>query len=298
MGREEVRFVSGADECAAWLYRPGAESAPVPCVVMASGLSCVRDQGLDAFAHRFAKAGFAVLAFDYRSFGDSRGEPRFLFSATRQREDWRAALAYARSLDGVDAARIAIWGFSVGGGHVQSLAMTEAGIGAVICVAPVVDGARTLLYIGGTAHILRLGIAGLRDCLRALRGAEPHRIGAAGPPGSVAVLNSPGSVSGFESVTAPGSTWRNELCGRAVLTPPYRLTRRTRRIACPILYCIAESDDIAPPDLGRRAAEGAPKGELHLYPGGHFDPFLGETCERMSADQVEFLDRCLAPRLG
>jgi pimeloyl-ACP methyl ester carboxylesterase len=296
MGREEVRFASGSDECAAWLFRPRAAVAAAPCIVMASGLSCVRDQGLEAFAERFADAGFAALAFDYRCFGDSGGEPRGLTSATRQRDDYRAAVAFARSVDGVDPDRVVLWGFSLGGGNVQSLLLTELGIAAAICVAPVVDGVRSLLHIGGPAHLARLGLAGARDGLRALRGAEPYRIGATGPPGSLAALNSPDSVPGFESVTPPESSWRNELCARVALAPPYRLVRKTRRIACPILYCLVEDDDINPPDLGRRAAERAPQGELRLYPGGHFDPFVGETHERMVADQVEFLERVLLGR--
>jgi pimeloyl-ACP methyl ester carboxylesterase len=293
MGREEIRFTSGEDQCAAWLFRPPAADEPVPCVVMASGLSCVREQGLDAFGKRFAAAGIAVLAFDYRHFGASGGEPRWLMSDARQRADFRAALAFARSLDGVDAERLAIWGFSLGGGHVQALAMTEPGVAAAICVAPVVDGVRSLLYVGGPTHLLRLGLAGMRDLLRALRGGGPYRVAATGRPGSLAVLNSPGSLPGFESVTSPGSSWRNELCARAALAPPYRLQRKTRRIACPVLYCITEDDDVNPPKLGAKAAKGAPRGELRLYPGGHFDPFLGETFERMSADQVDFLHRHL-----
>jgi uncharacterized protein len=296
MGREEVRFASGGEECAAWLFRPQAAASPAPCVVMASGLSCVRDQGLELFAQRFADAGFAALAFDYRCFGDSGGEPRVLMSAARQREDWRAAIAFARSQEGVDRDRIVLWGFSLGGGNVQSLLLDEPRIAAAICVAPVVDGVRSLLHVGGLAHLARLGAAGARDGLRALRGAEPYRIAAAGPPGSPAALNSPESVSGFESVTSPGSSWRNELCARVALAPPYRLVRRTRRIACPILYCLTEDDDINPPDLGKRAAEGAPRGELRLYPGGHFDPFLGETHERMVVDQIDFLGRVLPGR--
>jgi pimeloyl-ACP methyl ester carboxylesterase len=292
MAMEEVRFIAGQDECAAWLFRP-AEGAVAPCVVMASGLSCVRDQGLALFAQRFADVGIAALAFDYRCFGDSGGEPRVLMSAARQREDWRAAIAFARSQEGVDDDRIVLWGFSLGGGNVQSLLLTEPRIAAAICVAPVVDGGRTLLHIGGPAHLARLGVAGARDGLRALRGAEPYRIAAAGPPGSLAALNSPDSLSGFESVTPPGSSWRNEVCARIALAPPYRLARKTRRIACPILYCITEDDDVNPPDLGRRAAERAPQGELQLYPGGHFDSFLGETHRRMAADQIEFLSRVL-----
>lgn len=291
MGREEVRFASGDEECAAWLFRPPPPAALAPCVVMASGLSCVRDQGLELFAERFAGAGYAALAFDYRHFGDSSGEPRQLMSAARQREDWRAAIACARSLEGVDTDRVVLWGFSLGGGNVQAVALTEPRIVAAICVAPVIDGVRSLLHIGGPAHLARLALAGVRDGLRALRGAEPYRVAAAGPPGSLAALNSPDSVAGFEAVTSPDSSWRNELCARVALAPPYRLTRKTHRISCPVLYCLTEDDDINPPDLGVRAAEGAPRGELHLYPGGHFDPFLGETHERMVADQLEFLDR-------
>jgi pimeloyl-ACP methyl ester carboxylesterase len=260
---------------------------------MASGFSCVRDQGLDSFAERFATAGFAVLAFDYRYFADSSGEPRQLVRAGRQRDDWRAAISYARSFDLVDDRRIALWGFSAGGGHVQSLAMTDGGIAAAICVAPLVDGARTLHYIGGLSHVIRLGLAGTRDGLRALRGAEAYCIPAAGPPGSGAVISSRDGLRGFESITPQGSKWRNEACARTFLAPPYRLAGKTRRIPIPILYCITEGDDVAPPALGKQAAEHAPFGELRTYPGGHFDPFLGETMERMAADQIDFLARRL-----
>ena len=103
------------------------------------------------------------------------------------------------------------------------------------------------------------------------------------------MLNSPDSAPGFAALTPPGSTWSNELCARVALAPPYRLARKVRRIPCPTLYCLTEDDDINPPALGRLAAERVPRGELRLYPGGHFDPFLGENLERMAADQVEFL---------
>jgi pimeloyl-ACP methyl ester carboxylesterase len=298
MEREEVRFRSGGEECAAWLFRPSDRAATAPCVVMASGLSCVREQRLDAFAERFAAAGFFVLAFDYRHFGGSDGSPRFLVNARRQRDDWRAAIAYARSLDGVDRGRVALWGFSLGGGNVQALALAERDVAAAIVVAPVVDGTRSLLYIGGVRHVARLVVAGVRDALKALRGAEPHTVPAGGSRGSRAVLAAPAALAEFEAVTPPGSTWRNELCARAVLAPPYRLARKTRHIHCPILYCIAEDDLINPPALGIRAARGAPRGELRLYPGGHFAPLHGEAFTRALADQLEFLDRQLAVEPG
>jgi uncharacterized protein len=296
MEPEKIRFRAGGEHCAGWLFRPvGNAGGPAPCVVLGTGISCVYDQGLSAFAERFAQAGFVALAFDYRNCGESGGEPRSLILAGRQREDWRAAISYVRSLEEVDTERIALWGYSLGGGHVQALALDETRIAAAVCLAPVVNGVRTLTYMGGVSHVLRLGVAGLRDGLRWLRGAEPHLVPAAGPPGSNAVLNSPGSLPGFASVTPPGSNWRNEVSARAALAPPYRLARKAGRIRCPILYCIATEDDVNPPALGRRAAASAPRGELRLYPGGHFDPFLGETFERISADQVDFLRRSLTP---
>jgi pimeloyl-ACP methyl ester carboxylesterase len=291
MEREEVRFRSGGEECAGWFFPPASAAARSPCVVMASGLSCVREQRLDAFAERFAEAGYAVLAFDYRHFGSSGGSPRFLMLAGRQRDDWLAALAYARSRDIVDPTRVAIWGFSLGGGNVQSLAISEAGIAAAICVAPVVDGLRTLLFVGGPGHVARLGRAGVRDAARFLRRAAPYTVAAAGPPGSLAVLAFPDAVAEFESVTPPDSTWRNQVCARAVLAPPYHLARKTSRIRCPILYCIAEDDRVNPPALGIAAAERAPRGELRLYSGGHFAPLHGDAFEQVVADQVEFLGR-------
>ena len=298
MGREEIRFDSGGEECAAWLFRPESIDGPVPCVVMGSGLSCVRDQGLDAFGERFAAAGLAALAFDYRHFGDSGGRPLSLVSGARQRADFRAALAAAAGLEGVDSGRLALWGYSLGGGNVQAVAMSDQRVAAAICVAPVVSGVRSLLHVGGPSHLARLGLAGARDGLRALRRAEPYRVAAAGPPGSLAVLNSPDSDPGFKAITPPESTWGNELCARAALAPPYRLARKVGRIECPVLYCITEQDDINPPELGKRAAERAPRGELRLYPGGHFDPFQGEVFERMVADQVDFLARHLGNREG
>jgi pimeloyl-ACP methyl ester carboxylesterase len=293
MGREDVRFAVNGEECAGWLFRPRTGGEEVPCVVMASGLSCVREQRLDAFAQRFADAGFAALAFDYRHFGGSEGRPRQLMRAAHQRADWHAAIALARSLDGVDLRRLALWGFSLGGGHVQAVAIADPGIAAAICVAPVVDGMRTLLHIGGPGHLAGVATAGLRDGWRGLRGADPYLVPAAGPPGSGAVLARPETLAEFEAATPPGSSWRNELCARAALRPPYLLERKVRRIACPILYCIAEDDEINPPALGVAAAARAPWGELRRYPGGHFAPLLGGF-EPVVADQIEFLRRTLA----
>ena len=125
--RADIEFSSGGTACAAWLYRPQG-AGPNPCVVMAHGFSAVRDQRLDAYAERFREAGFAVLLFDYRHFGTSAGEPRQLLSIRRQLQDWEAAIVAARAQPDIDPARIALFGSSFSGGHVQTLAARDPAI--------------------------------------------------------------------------------------------------------------------------------------------------------------------------
>src|SRR6266540_5241246 len=116
--RQKVHFPSGDTTCAAWHY-PGCNGG---CVIMAGGLAVTKEPGTDRFAKRFHEAGFTVLAFDYRHLGESGGEPRQIVRVGEQLADWQAAIAFARTLPGVDAARLAIWGFSLSGGHVFRVA--------------------------------------------------------------------------------------------------------------------------------------------------------------------------------
>lgn len=297
VSREEVRFRAGDGECAGSLFWPRAAGGSVACVVMGTGFSCVRDQGLDSFAERFADAGFAAMAFDYRHWGESSGEPRCLMDPARQREDWRAAISHVRGLDGVDPARIAMWGYSMGTGHVQSLAVSGADVAAaaIVCVAPLLNSRSSLLHSGGVGHVAKLTVAGIRDRVRAWRRAAPYRIPAIGEPGSIAVINSPDAAPGMAAITPPSSTWRNEVCARVALTVPYNLSRKVRGISCPALYCVFEDDDVNPPKLGKRAAQRVRCGELHNYPGGHFALVSDDVFDQVAADQIEFLCRHLGP---
>ena len=99
----EGTFPSQGVECAVRVYQPSGQQVPVPVIVMAHGFGGVRALRLYAYAEEFAAAGYAVAVFDYRGFGESAGTPRQLLDVAMQHQDWRAALAYARTLPGVDA---------------------------------------------------------------------------------------------------------------------------------------------------------------------------------------------------
>src|SRR3954454_17327211 len=128
MQREKVRFRSGADTCAAWHYR-GDHGA---VVVMAGGFAVPQEAANDRFAAAFHAAGFSVLAFDYRRLGESGGEPRQVVRIKDQLADWDAALESAAELPGVDRTKVAVWAFSLSGGHVVAVAARHPELGAVI----------------------------------------------------------------------------------------------------------------------------------------------------------------------
>jgi len=288
--RADLTFSSGGERCAAWLYRPEQASA---CVVLAHGWTGVREQRLDAFAERFAAAGFAALVFDYRNFGGSEGQPRSLLDIHRQLEDWRAAVAHARGLEQIDPEQIALWGSSFSGGHVIETAARDHRVAAVIAQVPFIDGFANLLRLG-RRHALALSIAGLRDQLGAFAGRPPHMIASVGPPGSGAVMDAPDAEPGFLALNPAGLEWPNEAAARITLrVGSYRPIRRVGEVSCPILFAIADQDAITPPDLAVKAARLAPNSELRHYPGGHFDPYVGELFEQVVSDQSEFLLRQL-----
>ncbi len=291
MDRAQISFRSGDEECAGWLYRPAGAPDPVACVVMAHGFGATKAGGLAAYAERFADAGYAVLVFDYRHFGDSGGAPRQLLSVRRQQADWRAAVVHARALDGVDPERIALWGSSFSGGHVVVIAAADARVRTVVAQVPHTDGPATL-RAAGPGDLARLTAAGLRDLVGAALGRAPYLIPIVGPPGTTSAMNSPDAEPGYGAMFPAGVRWRNEVSARAALqVGTYSPGRRASRVRCPLLVQIATEDAVTPPDPARRVAARAPRAELLAYPGGHFDFYIGDLFERVVSDQVGFLGR-------
>jgi uncharacterized protein len=296
----ETSLTSGRDVCGAWhLPATGdafAGAAGRPCVVMAHGFGGTRDTGLLGYAEGFAVAGLDVLLFDYRGFGASTGAPRQLVSYRRQRQDYRAAIAAARRLPGVDPQRIVLWGTSYAGGHVIAVAAKDGRIAAVISLTPAMDGLATLAQIAryaGPGQLLRATGHGLRDAARAATGRAPHYIPIVGAPGSPAIISTPGAEAAY--CAAAGPTWRNEVGARTALEVGLnRPTTFARRLTCPLLVQVGDHDSVAPPAAARRAAAKAPDSELRNYPVDHFDVYDGAGQQHALADQLDFLNRRLA----
>ncbi|MEA2215519.1 MAG: hypothetical protein QOK19_1080 [Solirubrobacteraceae bacterium] len=269
-----------------------------PCVVLAHGFAGTVDSGLLPFAERFAAAGLDALAFDYRHFGASDGEPRQLVSVPSQLEDYAAAVGFARGLPGVDPARIAVWGTSFSGGHVVPVAVADGRVAAAVAQVPAMDGRATLLNLlryAGPAALAKITATALRDALAARRGEPPVTLPVVGPPGTLASMSTEDAEPGYTAIT--GQTWHNEVAARFALTAGlYRPGLQADRLPCPILVQIADRDAIAPPGAAQDAAWLATgRAEVRTYPVGHFDVYRGAAFEQAVADQLYFFSRHLAP---
>lgn len=260
---------------------------------MGHGLGSVRAMRLDAYAERFAAAGYACLVFDYRHFGDSEGQPRQLIDITQQRQDFAAALAYARTLTSVDGDRLIVWGTSFGGGHAIATAADDGHVSAVIAQCPFTNGRASARAIPAWTSI-RLTALAIIDQIRGAIGAAPLLVPTAGPPGTVALMTAPDAEEGFlNQVPADDAGgFDNRSAARISLHLVRDFPgRRAADITAPILFAVCKTDSVAPAGPTLKYARTAPAGEIKLYPEGHFDIYVGEPFERVVADQLDFLTR-------
>lgn len=290
----ELVFTSAGTTCSAWHFAAvGTESAQRPLVVMAHGFGGTKDSGLAPFAERFAAAGVDVLAFDYRGFGSSEGQPRQSLSIRRQIADYHAAVDAAKRLPGVDAARIALWGVSFSGGHVLRVAAERDDIAAVIALTPLTSGmavSRAAMKSRDLPTSLRWMLTGVRSKIAVARGDRPTMMPLVSPVGEPGALALAGAYESYLSMAGP--TWRNEIdCAVGLEVIGVRTAQAAKRLRCPLLVQIADFDSYVPADaVAATAVRG--RAQVHRYPCDHFDVWSGhDWFDKTAADQVAFLER-------
>jgi hypothetical protein len=290
-----------------WLLRPHGAAAPL--VIMAPGLTGTKDGHLEAFAWRFVRAGFAVLLFDFRSFGGSEGEPRHWVDPFRQVDDYRSALAFAQRelAHAVDARRIALWGSSFSGGGALVTAAGRGDVAAVVAQCPFLATPPHLEPRGLT--LARFVFWTLLDLARAKLGGAPVYIPAFGQPGELCFAPSRESPSRFDpaqpgaefwrTLPPPRGGWENKLLARFLADfDRFQPLSRLGEVSCPAHLTAARRDDLVPLAFVESALAKLPAGSsLDVHECGHFDLYVGAHFEVNVARQIEFLTRAFsAPR--
>lgn len=287
-------FESHGIKCAADLYLPAEASEKLPCIIMAHGFSGTKDM-LPAFANQFALNGFAVLAFDYRHFGESEGSPRQIINIRKQREDYSAAIEFVHSLDFINSGKIVLWGSSLSGGHVLHVASKDPSIAAVIVQVPFIDA-----YKGGGSENapakikLKLIYAALRDTVHGLFRLPPYLVPVIGKPREYAAMTEPDAMPLADSLLNEGSSWRNEFAPRVAFQMPRYAKGTAESLKIPVLFCIAEFDIQASPAYAVKIAKKISNVEIKIYRSSHFGIYTGKMREQVISDQLEFLYKNLS----
>jgi dipeptidyl aminopeptidase/acylaminoacyl peptidase len=120
----------------------------LPALILCNGTGGTKAKVGNRTAPAFARAGFVVLSFDYRGWGESdsklitlEAQPRpdangnvkvearavrWQMNYADQTEDIRAAISFLAGEKSVDARRIGLWGSSYGGGLVTWVTANDA----------------------------------------------------------------------------------------------------------------------------------------------------------------------------
>ncbi|MFI7221365.1 alpha/beta hydrolase [Micromonospora maritima] len=169
MGVEHVTFRSGDVRCAADLYLPDAvaDGVPVPGVVMGHSVHMVKE-ALAPSAGYLVRAGFAVLAIDYRTIGSSEGKPRGQVFPQRYVDDVRNGISFLTGRGEVDAERIGLWGHSLGATVAIQAAVFDRRVKAVV-------GQNPSMFNGWRAMEKSRGRAGVQAMLDAVDADRQQR---------------------------------------------------------------------------------------------------------------------------
>lgn len=301
--RRDVTFPSQGLNCAGWLYVPDdlEDGEQRPAIVMAHGFSAVKEMYLSNFAEKFEEAGFVVLVFDYRFFGDSEGEPRGRLIPAEQHEDYKNAITWVSQRPEVDSDRVGVWGSSYSGGHVLHLASFDKRIKAAVAQVPLVNG------WGNAQRLMRPDIfdefleAVAQDRTARYTEGEGGSVPVVAPEGEPSALPTPES---YEWFTHAGETiapnWRNEVSLESMEAfLEYDPAGNIHLISpTPLLMVVGEKDTLTPTDMAIAAYERAlePKKLVIMEGGKHFDAYTEPGLSQSAPPAVEWFEQHLMQR--
>jgi dipeptidyl aminopeptidase/acylaminoacyl peptidase len=141
--KRAVSFYSEGVRLVGDVYYPDDVEPPEPRagIVLCHGYTGVKDIYLPDNARVLTEAGYVVMTFDYKGWGDSEGSRSRLAPYSRV-ADVQAALTFLGTLPEVDAGRLGIYGTSYGGATVVWTGAIDLRVQCVVSVVGIGTGAR------------------------------------------------------------------------------------------------------------------------------------------------------------
>jgi uncharacterized protein len=289
---EPLYVKSGKEVLAADFYHPKNIEKP-PVILMAPEFASLRHFKLAQFAKRFARAGYAVVLFDYRYWGGSTGRPRELVSIDAQIEDWRTMIAHLMERTSIDVNQIILWGTGLSAGYVLHLASSLKNIKAVIAQVPFVDGTEyARLY--PIQHMTKALKLSSKDYMGAKIALASKKISVIDPDG-LCIFPSPDYYEGYLSILNVDDFWSGEVPARVFLSLlKFRPILDVLNIQIPTLIISAKNDSLMPIEAVRESVTNlALYAEYHEWDIQHFDIYHGQYFEKAISTQLDFLSNVI-----
>lgn len=293
--RESVRFRSDGLELAGHLYRP-PEAAPgerTAALVMAGPMTSVKEETVPHYAAPLAGAGYTVLTFDNRNFGESEGESRQHLDTSQQVEDLKNAVSYLLTRDDVDPERLGLACVCMGGGYALAVASMDLRVKGLAVVAGAYNITDTYRELLGDE-----GFAGYLETLNSARGRQyesgeiQYMPAVAGPPdyapSAMPVQEAYEYYSRAHATEAPN--WENRLTVASMEhIVGWNILHRAHLVAPrPLLVIHGTTDVLLPPRYAQEVFDraGEPK-QLHwIETSNHVElydqaPFVPEAIDTL-----------------
>ena len=154
--RQDITFMSNGNHIVGQLHLPGETQSGerLPGVVVVGPASSVKGQVPTIYAERLAELGYAALAFDHSTYGESEGWPRSDEDPFAKIEDVKNAVTFLAGHDRVDPDRLAAVGVCAGGGYGPAAAVADRRIKVVATVSGLPDLRATIRAAGDWQSIM------------------------------------------------------------------------------------------------------------------------------------------------
>jgi uncharacterized protein len=240
----------------------GGSKTPVPAVAMCGPMTSVKEETLPHYAGALQDAGYSVLTYDNRNFGESEGQPRQHIDTGEQAEDLRNAVSYMLARDDVDPERFGLCCVCLGAGYALEVAAMDRRVKAVALVAGGYDLTDTYLNF--------LGAEGFENLIGQLNKSRQHQFDSqtmeympaiAGPPAyapaAMPVEEAFEYYSSAQDREAPN--WQNRVTVESMEhIIGWNVLGRAHLVAQPLLVVHGTTDELLPPRYAQEVYDRAP----------------------------------------
>ena len=293
---QTVSFYSEGTRLAGDLFLPDdmAHGEQRAGIVLCHGYTGVRNLYLPDTAKALTEAGYVVLTFDYKGWGDSDG-PKSRLSPYGRVLDSQAALTFLGAQPMVDADRLGIYGTSYGGATVVWTAAVDPRVKVVVSVVGIGHGRRWMRSVRRPDEFADLLARSEADRIRRVMTGQSEyadRNTVLLPDRQSADLAAAARRGNPAAVGEIPLEFIDDTLG---FHPEWIVDRIAPR---PVLFITCDDDRLVPPDesesLYAKAKE--PKKLITLKGWGHYEVYTGEAFRQVIEPTLDWYQTYLPPR--